>query len=64
MREGLNDNPPAPNNQTYLSIIPVVAQLDIRWSKVNSNNFVPSRYPAHGKFASTVKNFLGSKTLI
>jgi len=61
---GLNDNLPAPNNQTYLAMIPVVAQLDLRWGKVNANNFIPNRYPAHGDFANTVKNFLGSKTLI
>ena len=50
-----------PKVDLYLEVLPFLAKIDVKWSKVDADNFFPSKYKAHAAFAGTMRNMLSSR---
>ena len=52
---------PQANQETYIDVLPDMARLDSKWSKVNDTNFNTGRYKMHLSFSTTLCNCIRSK---
>ena len=52
---------PGTGLDTQHAILPWLAEIDNRWSKVNKHNYDLAKYKKHSSYAYTVGNLLKSK---